>query len=166
MNKLNITSYRQIDHITLHIRKNEEIIDVEFKGNGINTFRSIFNKLEADLNSNVSNQPSPSKKIVIDSDHTIKTSSGERIYNSPTSGEVKRPLKKKETKKIVSQPLVNEEEIEMIEPVEDMSEYDVEPTINLERNNRMNLNYAPVSGGMSAIQMGKNMAQQSGLEFR
>lgn len=145
---LKITSYNQIDSISLFIKTSSGIQEVEFKGNnGINTFRNIFNNLETKYNGGASgNLP---KKIVID-DRTIET---------PKS--TKRPTKK-------PQPLPEIEDL----GIEEIGDLEDIPTtnpneINLNRSNVLNLNYSiPTSGEMTPAQSAKLMASQSGLSFR
>ena len=150
-----ITSYNQIDSISLFIKTSSGIQEVEFKGNnGINTFRNIFNNLEAKYNGGTSGNLNAPKKIVID-DRTIET---------PKS--TKRPIKK-------TQPLPEIEDlgIEGYDVAEDLDELNIPASnpneINLSRSNVMNLSYAvPTSGEMSATQAAKLMASQSGFSFQ
>lgn len=145
MNKLNITSYNQIDSISLFIKTSTGIQEVEFKGNnGINTFRNIFNNLEAKTNG--SGNLSVPKKIVID----------DRI-ETPKS--TKRPIKKQQL------PEIDDIGIENIDEVEDF-EVQAAPDNFLARSNVMNLSYAPTSGEMTPAQMAKLMASQSGFSFQ
>lgn len=166
MNKLNITNYNQIERVSLYIKTTNGIQEVEFKGNnGITTFRSLMNRLEAKYTGNgmVVSQP---KKIVIDD-------------NFSESKPAKTTVMKKRVKKI-QQP----EELDYIEnvddvydPEEDFENFDADlkigvpqpknpNEINLNRSNVLNLSYTPASGEMSATQAGKLMASQSGFGFK
>lgn len=152
---LKITSYNQIDSISLFIKTSSGIQEVEFKGNnGINTFRNIFNNLETKYNGGASgNLP---KKIVID-DRTIDRS----IDRVETPKSTKRPTKKPQTL-----PEIEDLGIEEIEDLEEVSISNPNE-INLNRSNVMNLNYSiPTSGEMTPAQSAKLMASQSGLSFR
>lgn len=163
MNKIpKITSYNQIDSISLFIKTSNGIQEVALEGNtGLTLFRNIFNNLEAKYN--VESAP---KKIVIDDFSERRT--------VPT---------KKTVKKV--QPKVEEIEAEMIEGYDGDEIYETEDIslpnpndftkgkapqsgeINLNRSNVMNLNYSiPTSGEMTPAQAAKLMASQSGFSFQ